>query len=216
MTSNYQKVKNIILDLNQNELLKNKIIIVGGTVPYLISKKESNREHSDIDIIVKQENMAFIREYLKRKELSVVDSLNLSYNKTHFDYGIDTEIEDISVNFAPYELGANMMIQRNFLTKQSNGMDALVSVTMKNIDVNHVFTETSINGIMIHTYSLEMVKIMKEKSKKKKDRVDIKVIDDFGYNENIYSILKKQLKDMKFIIKPKNKILRLFLGTYIF
>ena len=122
MTSNYQKVKNIILDLNQNELLKNKIIIVGGTVPYLISKKESNREHSDIDIIVKQENMAFIREYLKRKELSVVDSLNLSYNKTHFDYGIDTEIEDISVNFAPYELGANMMIQRNFLTKHNNGM----------------------------------------------------------------------------------------------
>ena len=42
MTSNYQKVKGIILKLNQEELLKNKIIIVGGTVPYLVSKKDIN------------------------------------------------------------------------------------------------------------------------------------------------------------------------------
>lgn len=55
-----------------------------------------------------------------------------------------------------------------------------------------------------------MVRLMKEKSRKKKDAVDIKVIDDFGYDENCYSVLKKQLKDMEFTIKPKNKILGLF------
>lgn len=211
MASNYQKVKSIILKLNQDEFLKNKIIIVGGTVPYLVSKKESNREHSDIDIIVKQEHMSFVREYLKREELFVLDSLNLSYNKLHIDYGIDTVIEGITVNFAPYEFTGNRMIQRNFLTKQSSGMDALATVTMKNIDVNNIFVKTSISGITIHTYSLEMVKIMKEKSKKKKDAVDIKVIDDFGYDKNIYSILKEQLKDMEFSLMPGNKLLRLFL-----
>lgn len=210
MASNYQKVKSIILKLNQDEFLKNKIIIVGGTVPYLVSKKESNREHSDIDIIVKQEHMSFVREYLKREELFVLDSLNLSYNKLHVDYGIDTVIEGITVNFAPYEFTGNRMIQRNFLTKQSSGMDALATVTMKNIDVNNIFVKTSISGITIHTYSLEMVKIMKEKSKKKKDAVDIKVIDDFGYDKNIYSILKEQLKDMEFSLMPGNKLLRLF------
>ena len=211
MTSNYQKVKGIILRLNQEELLKNKIIIVDGTVPYLVSKKESQREHSDIDVIVQQEHMSFIREYLQKEELSVLDSLNLSYNKLHVDYGINAVIEGITVNFAPYELSENTMIQRNFLTKQSSGLDALATVTMRNVDVNNIFITTAINETMIHTYSLEMVKIMKEKSKKKKDATDIKVIDDFGYNETIYSLLKEQLKDMKFCIKTKNKLLSLFL-----
>lgn len=209
MTNNYKKVKSIILRLNQVDSIKNKIIIVGGTVPYLVSKKESNREHSDIDIIVRQENMSFIREYLEREELFVSDSLNLSYNKMHIDYGVDAIIDGIIVNFAPYEINENTIIQRNFLTKQSCGMDALATVTMKNIDMNSVFIETLINGTMIRTYSLEMVKIMKEKSKKKKDSVDIKMIDDFGYDEEIYLTLKERLKDMKFTVEPRNKLLRL-------
>lgn len=33
MAGNYYKVKNIILKLNQEELLRHKITIVGGTVP---------------------------------------------------------------------------------------------------------------------------------------------------------------------------------------
>ena len=210
MTSNYQKVKSIILRLNQDELLKNKIVIVGGTVPYLISKKESNREHSDIDIIVRQEEMPFIREYLKKAEVPVSDSLNLSYNKPHVDYGVNALIDGIIVNFAPYEIVGNTMIQRNFLLKQSGGIDALIAVTMENIDVDNVFSQTSINGTTIRTYSLEMVRIMKEKSNKKKDSVDVKVIDDFGYSKNIYFVLKEQLKDMKFKVKPRNKLLRLF------
>lgn len=210
MTGNYQKGKRIVLNLYQDELLKDKIIVVGGTVPYLISKKESVREHSDIDIIVRQEHMPFVREYLRRKDLPVIDSLNLSYNKQRSDYGIDAVIEGVTVNFAPYELAGNRMIQRNFLTKQSSGIDALAAVAMKNIDVDKVFAETVISGITIHTYSLEMVRLMKKKSRKKKDAVDIKVIDDFGYDESCYSVLKKQLKDMEFTIKPKNKILGLF------
>lgn len=74
MMSNYQKIKKLILMLNQHDFLKNKIVIVGGTVPYLVSQRESNREHSDIDIIVRQEDMSFVREYLKREKLSVLDS----------------------------------------------------------------------------------------------------------------------------------------------
>lgn len=136
MTSNYQKIKSIILRLNQVDSIKNKIIIVGGTVPYLVSKKESNREHSDIDVIARWEDMPFIREYLNREKLSVLDSFNLPYNKLHMDYGVYAVIEGIAVNFAPYELTENGMIQRNFLTRQSSGIDALATVTMKIMEVN--------------------------------------------------------------------------------
>ena len=54
--SNYSIIKEIILKLNSNKLLKGKLYIVGGTVPYLISNTISNREHSDIDIFGNDKN----------------------------------------------------------------------------------------------------------------------------------------------------------------
>lgn len=209
MPGNYKKVKSIILKLCLDENIKDKIIVVGGTVPYLISKKESNREHSDIDIIVKQEDMLLIRKYLEREKLSTLDSLKFPYNKFHIDYGVDATIDGVTVNFAPYESTEKTIIQRNFLTKQSSGIDALVTVTMKGINPDNVFTKVSMEGIQLLTYSLEMIKIMKEKSNKKKDAVDIKVIENYGYDKVMYSILKEELKDMEFKIEPKNKLLKL-------
>lgn len=211
MAGNYQKVKSIILRLCSDENLHDKIIVVGGTVPYLISKKESNRAHSDIDIIVKKEDMIFIREYLEKENLDTVDSLNFSYNKSRIDYGVDTIIDGITVNFAPYEVAENEIIQRNFLTKQNCGMDALATVTMQGIHANNIIAKENVDGIQISTYNLEMVKVMKEKSKKRKDKIDIKVIEDFGYDQFLYAHLKDALKDMTFKIEPKNKFLKLFI-----
>lgn len=208
MAGSYQQVKAIILRLHQDESLKHKLIIVGGTVPYLVSQKESDRDHSDIDIIVRQEDMPAVREYSKRENLPNVDSLDLSYNKGHIDYGIDVEIDGITVNFAPYEIDRDTVVQRNFLLKRSCGIDALAEISIRHVDMNMLLGKTSINGTVVQTYRLEMVKIMKERSKKKKDAIDIRVIDEFGYDEQHYSALKERLKDMKFTIICKNRLLR--------
>lgn len=37
------------------------------------------------------------------------------------------------------------------------------------------------------------------------------LIDDFGYDEEVYLSLKERLKDMKFTVEPRNKLLRLLL-----
>lgn len=208
MASHYQEVKSLILKLNQQELLKDRMILAGGTVPYIVSQTSSKREHSDIDMIVCQEDMIFVREFLNKYKIPCVDSKNLTYNRTCTDYGIDAFIDGITVNFAPYQFYDQIMIQRNFLTRKNSGMDALVSAQMIIPDINSILTKTCVEGIQICSYRLEMVKIMKEKSKKKKDKIDIKVIDDFGYDENLYLVLKEQLKDMKFEIIPKNRLLR--------
>lgn len=211
--SNYSKVKDIILKLNSEELLKGKLYIVGGTVPYLISNTMSNREHSDIDIIVEASNMNVVREYLKNNNLynKDFDSIMFDYNKNKIDYGIDCIIDGITVNFAPFEIINNNMIQKNFLSKQNSGINALVTVTMKNVKIEDCTTTIIIDQIKIRTYNLEMVKIMKEKSNKPKDAVDIKVIDEYGYDEKKYDDLKNKTNNMKFKILPKSKILRLFI-----
>ncbi len=67
-----------------------------------------------------------------------------------------------------------------------------------------------VEGIEIRCYRLEVVKIMKEKSKKKKDREDLAVIDDFGYEQEVYIDLKRRLETMKYQMIPKNRLLQFF------
>ena len=190
--SNYSKIKDIILKLNLEKILKGKLYIVGGTVPYLVSNTISDREHSDIDIIVATNNMSDVREYLKKNNLYVkdLDSMMFDYNKNKIDYGIDCVIDGITINFAPFEIFDNTMVQKNFLRKQSNGINALVTVTLENVKIEDCTTTIIVDQTKIKTYNLEMVRIMKEKSNKPKDVVDIKVIDEYGYNEKKYDDLK--------------------------
>ena len=211
--SNYSKIKDIILKLNSEKILKGKLYIVGGTVPYLVSNTISDREHSDIDIIVATNNMSDVREYLKKNNLYVkdLDSMMFDYNKNKIDYGIDCVIDGITINFAPFEIFDNTMVQKNFLRKQSNGTNALVTVTLENVKIEDCTTTIIVDQTKIKTYNLEMVRIMKEKSNKPKDVVDIKVIDEYGYNEKKYDDLKIKTNNMKFKIFPKSKILRLFI-----
>ena len=211
--SNYSKIKDIILKLNSEKILKGKLYIVGGTVPYLVSNTISDREHSDIDIIVATNNMSDVREYLKKNNLYVkdLDSMMFDYNKNKIDYGIDCVIDGITINFAPFEIFDNTMVQKNFLRKQSNGINALVTVTLENVKIEDCTTTIIVDQTKIKTYNLEMVRIMKEKSNKPKDVVDIEVIDEYGYDEKKYNDLKIKTNNMKFKIFPKSKILRLFI-----
>ena len=157
--SNYPKIEEIILRLNSDELLKEKIYIVGGTVPYLVTKTISNREHSDIDIIVEEKNMDIVREYLKRNKLyeEKYDSKEFNYNKNKIDYGIDCNINGITVNFAPFIITDNCMIQRNFLNKQSSGINALVTVTIQNIQLKDCILEFYNNQVHLKTYNFMKV-----------------------------------------------------------
>lgn len=209
--SNYSKIKEIILKLNSNKLLKEKLYIVGGTVPYIISNTISNREHSDIDVIVEEKNMNTIRQYLQSNNLydKKLDSLTFEYNKDKVDYGIDCIIDGITINFAPFEVIDDIMLQRNFLSKQSSGVNALVTVTIGDVKIEECSTTVIIDQVEIKTYNLEMIKIMKEKSNKPKDKIDIKVIDKYGYNKKKYDDLKIKTNNMKFKIFPKSRILRL-------
>ncbi len=211
--SNYSKIKQIILRLNSDELLKEKLYIVGGIVPYLVSNTISHREHSDIDIIVEEKNMGVIRQYLKNNNLyeEMYDSEEFDYNAEKLDYGIDCTIDGITVNFAPFIITDKSIIQRNFLSKQSNGINALVIATIQDIKFEDCILELYINKVHLKTYNLEMIKLMKEKSKKTKDKIDIKVIDDFGYDNEKYKKLKLKTDKIKFKVVPKSKILRLFI-----
>ena len=154
--------------------------------------------------------MIIVGYYYNLYELKA-DSKEFDYNKEKIDYGVNCIINGITVNFAPFEIVNNNMIQRNFLSKQSNGINALVTATIEDLKLEECSTIFVIEQVEVRTYSLEMVKLMKEKSNKAKDKIDIEIINEYGYNKEKYNDLKIKTYDMKFKIYPKNKILRLFL-----
>ncbi len=208
--SNYAKVKGIVLELCADRELRGKLIIAGGTVPYLVSGRESGRVHSDIDVVVEQRDMEAVRTYLKSKHLyeKDMDSREFAFNSSRLDYGVNGVIDGVTVNFAPCEEHEGGVSQRNFLTKEHNGFQALVTVGMERVALKEMVDTVLVEGREIRLYRLEVVKIMKEKSKKRKDKEDIAVIEAFGYDGQVYMDLKRRLKTMKFQIKPENRLLR--------
>ena len=66
----YEEVLKIIQQLSSEKELMDKFVVAGGIVPYLVVGKSSDRNHSDIDLLVKQEDMGAIRNFLKKQNFS--------------------------------------------------------------------------------------------------------------------------------------------------
>ncbi len=83
-------IQDLVFELMNTNALKNKIFVAGGIVPYIYSSEDSGRAHADIDIVVKDTDMPFVREYLKDNGYyqGDFDSIEFSYNSSHVDYGI--------------------------------------------------------------------------------------------------------------------------------
>ena len=181
-------------------ILKGKIFVAGGIVPWILSGRNSNRKHSDIDIVVEIRNMELIRKYLKDKGYyqKEMDSRFLALNNTQGDYGIDALINGVPVNFAPFEANGDSIIQKNFSLKALVGYDALMKATMKNIAVeDYITTYLLKSGIELGSYTLEAVKAAKENSNRTKDKIDLCEVEKIGIDQDRYNRIKSSIQNMQ-------------------
>ena len=181
-------------------ILKGKIFVAGGIVPWILSGRNSNRKHSDIDIVVEIRNMELIRKYLKDKGYyqKEMDSRFLALNNTQGDYGIDALINGVPVNFAPFEANGDIIIQKNFSLKALVGYDALMKATMKNIAVeDYITTYLLKSGVELGSYTLEAVKAAKENSNRTKDKIDLCEVEKIGINQDRYNRIKSSIQNMQ-------------------
>lgn len=201
----WKEIKAVVFNLMKEEKLQNKIFVAGGSVPWLISGKDSGRKHGDIDIVVEKKNMDLIREYLKAQGLyqQQLDSMFLNINLNNDDYGVEAFINKISVNFAPFEQSGNDITQKNFSVITLAGFDALMKVTLKDISIDDYVTFYKLaDGIKISSYSLEAVKASKENSDREKDVTDLQEIEKIGINKERYERVKPAIQNMALDIIP--------------
>ncbi|MGE5456013.1 MAG: hypothetical protein ACM3O4_02800 [Ignavibacteriales bacterium] len=197
---NYSNIINILMSIIQDEELADIVFVSGGIVPWLVSKKDSKRNHSDIDLLVLQENMLKVRKFLRKYNLydASLDSLNYE-DAEMVDYGVDTYIRDIPVGFYPYEqISDELIVQRSFSSTDVSGRKDLKVKEIPNMKVTDYLAKTTLpNGSVIGISSLEVVKVTKEKAGREKDIYDIKEINRIGYDADRYERVKSSINNMK-------------------
>lgn len=206
---NCKEVKDTVFYLMKNKLLQGKVFVAGGIVPYIYSGRDSGRKHTDIDIVVKHTDMPAIRSFLKEEGCyqEAFDSVLFSYNTQKTDYGIEAFIQNIPVNFAPYEVSGSNILQRNFSLKTLSGFDGLLQVTMENIKEGDYITAFVQDGVQIGSYTLEMVQSAKENSDREKDKQDILEIAHIGLAKQRYKRVKPAVQNMKTeVITPEGAV----------
>jgi len=187
----YARVKDLIVKLSAVPSLRGKLHIAGGTVPYLLSGRDSGRTHGDIDIMVKKEDMPAIRDFLVKSGLYQPenDSLNLEGKKDDIDYGVSLVSDGFPIEFYPYEevydkdgnyVGFNCYTYG--LEKRWDGSLDLKQSMIHGLKAEDCFVTTNIDGVDVGTISPELNYVMKMAHKnnhRPKDIQDITVLENY-------------------------------------
>jgi predicted nucleotidyltransferase len=195
-SSNYEQIKNLLTKMTNVPTLGSNMIIFGGIVPYLITDTDSNRHHSDIDVLVTKDKMPLVRELLKnRGEYSeYMDSL--TFVGLDNDFGIKTIIDGIYVEFEPVEITENTLTRRSFSQKRNLAGEEIF--TFESFD--DLVVPITLGGVQTYSYSPEFMKVQKEfynETPREKDKKDIEYIESIGINEGKYNKAKISFENKK-------------------
>jgi len=195
----YEQIIDVINRLSTDARIAKLFYVSGGIVPWIVSNTNSNRMHSDLDLMVKKEHMPIIREVLKEYNLYNVDLDSLFMEKSDgVDFGISAVFDGVPVGFYPYEVIDNGIVQRSFSPKSYQYPDLKTRIISDMKDEDYVQDYKLEDGSIIKTTSLEVIKVQKENERHSdKDIYDLAQIDRIGYDESRYLAVKNALSNMK-------------------
>ncbi len=182
-------VKAVVKKISTIENLGEHLCFFGGSVPYIYYNKESNREHSDVDILVDEKYIDYIRQLAKQNNLYIpeFDSLNLNLGD---DYGLIIFINGVYVEFEPILIDNGMLVRKSFSpNKELAGIESIPFEVLTDLIV-----EIDIDGVKTYCQSPELIKAEKEQYKREKDILDISFIDSQGIDIDKYRRVKKAIE----------------------
>ena len=188
MSSLYE-IKSVIKKISSIENLGQHVCFFGGSVPYIYYNKESNREHSDIDVLVDEKYIDVIRQLAKQSNLYIpkFDSLNLDLGD---DYGLKIFIDGAYVEFEPMFIDNGMLVRKSFSPNKEMAGTEMIPFE----ELTDLIVPIDIDGIKSYCQSPELIKAGKEQYKREKDLLDISFIDSQGIDIEKYHRVKKSLE----------------------
>ena len=187
--SSLNEIKAVIKKISEIGDLGQHMCFFGGSVPYIYYNKESNREHSDIDILIDKEYIDVIRQLANQNNLyiSKLDSLNLDLGD---DYGLKIFIDGVYVEFEPMYIDNGMLVRKSFSPNKELAGTEMIPFE----ELTDLIDSIDIDGIKSYCQSLELIKAAKEQYKREKDLLDISFIDSQGIDIEKYHRVKNSLE----------------------
>lgn len=182
------QIKEVMTKIAGYEDIGKHICFLGRSVPYIISGRESNRDHSDIDILVDEEYIPTIRDLLQLHNKYTEELDSLSYDMGD-DYGLKVFIDDVYVEFEPMKIEDNQLIRKSFSPRRK--IFGTETIPFDNIE--DLIIPIEIDGISTYVETPEYIKVDKEKYKREKDLMDISFIDSLGIDEAKYERVKRNV-----------------------
>lgn len=199
----YTEIIGKISDIMSMSKIRQKVALSGGIIPWIMLGEDSKRKHSDIDFFVNSDNMPYIRKFLKKN--GIYDSNMDTLQEDGVDFGVDAVFKDISVSFFPYEvIQQNRGIkQKSFYIEPESKEKKTREMFFDGISEDEYISETRLpNGKKINVISLEVLKALKEKSKREKDYSDLDAIDRIGVRKTVFQKIKRGLN-----VKDRNSLI---------
>ena len=185
----YNEIKAVIKKISEIGNLGQHMCFFGGSVPYIYYNKESNREHSDIDILIDKKYIDVIRQLAKQNNLYIpkLDSLNLDLGD---DYGLKIFIDGVYVEFEPMYIDNGMLVRKSFSPNKEMAGTEIIPFE----ELTDLIVSIDIDGIKSYCQSPELIKAAKEQYKREKDLLDIRFIDSQEIDVEKYHRVKKSLE----------------------
>ncbi len=157
---------------------KNKLVVAGGIVPYIVQKVKSSRLHGDIDLICSINDIEYIRNVIKNHNLYKYEMDSKMYFNS--EYGFHFMINNIKVGIYPYFV-SDALYQRSY-----DGTTKKAKTKKLNINIDEYIN----NEYEYKVMSLEVILKSKLIAFREKDRLDIDLICKHGINSELYSKIR--------------------------
>lgn len=170
----YEELMTTFEKIEKMNKTKVKLYLSGGLVPYVLLNEQSDRKHTDLDLLCKKEDMRIIREVFRNNDLYDPKKDSLTYTVNNIDYGFEVVIDKVKVNISVFEEVSDGIVEYYFNSKTKIGRIKNINTKLNDYIVPYV----SSNNKKYLTKSLELIIADKLLLNREKDKKDIEKIQE--------------------------------------
>lgn len=170
----YTQIMDVYRKIEKINKTSAKLYLAGGIVPYALLNEDSQRKHSNLNLLCSKENAQMIREVFRKKELYDPKKDSLTYTISNTDYGFEVIIDKVKVNISLFEETSDGIIEYSFDCKKKIGRIKNIATKMSDYIVPYVSSDNK----KYTTLSLECIIADKLLSNREKDKKDIEKIQE--------------------------------------
>lgn len=170
----YSDVVNVYNKVMKMNKTKAKLYLAGGIIPYVLLNENSNRKHTNLDLLCSKDDVRMIREVFRKNDLYEPKRDSLTYTVNGIDYGFQVVVDKIKVNVAVFEVKEEGLVEYSFDCHRRIGRIKNINAKLNDYIVPYV----SADNKKYNTLSLEFLIADKLLLKREKDKKDIEKISE--------------------------------------